>query len=83
MSMHWAELRIRISVLTLGVIFLAWAGPTSPVRAAESDSPFPVRVSTNGRYLVDASGTPFLLHGVSPAAFPTLIRAFVQILFRG
>lgn len=61
--MHLARLRIRISVLTLGVIFLAWAGPTSPVRAAQNDSPFPVRVSSNGRYLVDAGGAPFLLHG--------------------
>src|SRR5690606_29121155 len=36
------------------------------VGAAEgsaSDSPFPVRVSPNGRHLVDAGGKPFLLHG--------------------
>jgi len=42
----------------------AWARPAiSAARAAASDPPFPVRVSTNGRYLEDASGKPFLLHG--------------------
>jgi len=28
---------------------------------APNDSPFPVRVSDNGRHLVDARGAPFLL----------------------
>lgn len=31
--------------------------------SAQSDAPFPVRVSVNGRYLVDAREKPFLLHG--------------------
>ncbi|PIY42961.1 MAG: hypothetical protein COZ05_12575 [Armatimonadetes bacterium CG_4_10_14_3_um_filter_59_10] len=30
---------------------------------APNDSPFPVRVSDNGRHLVDARGAPFLLQG--------------------
>jgi len=32
-------------------------------RAEPNESPFPVRVSKNGRYLIDARGRPFLLHG--------------------
>jgi hypothetical protein len=57
-------LRRRVSILVLGAILLVgWPVSTSPARAAESDSPFPVRVSKNGRYLQDASGKPFLLHG--------------------
>lgn len=32
-------------------------------RAEPNDSPFPVRVSNSGRYLEDAGGKPFLLHG--------------------
>jgi hypothetical protein len=31
--------------------------------AAARDSPFPVGISANGRFLVDAHGKPFLLHG--------------------
>lgn len=31
-----------------------------------ADSPFPLKVSSNGRYLVDAKDEPFLLHGDSP-----------------
>lgn len=31
--------------------------------AQPNESPFPVRVSKNGRYLEDVSGQPFLLHG--------------------
>jgi hypothetical protein len=31
--------------------------------AQPNESPFPVRVSTNGHYLEDAGGKPFLLHG--------------------
>jgi len=34
-----------------------------PARAEPNESPFPIRVSKNGRYLEDASGKPFLLHG--------------------
>ena len=36
------------------------------VRAADSTSAFPLRVSANGRYLEDRTGKPFLLHGDSP-----------------
>lgn len=56
-------LKLRTSILVLGVIFVIWPTLTSPARAATSDSPFPVRVSMNGRYLEDANGKPFLLHG--------------------
>ncbi|MBM4085600.1 MAG: DUF4038 domain-containing protein, partial [Planctomycetes bacterium] len=46
-----------------GAATLGRIAATSPARAAVSDSPFPVRVSANGRHLVDARGQPFLLHG--------------------
>ncbi len=58
MSMHLAGLKLRISILVLGAIFLI-----SPALAAPGGSPFPVRISDNGQYLVDAGGAPFLLHG--------------------
>ncbi len=51
-------MKLRISILVLGAIFLI-----SPAWAAPGGSPFPVRVSANGRHLVDAGGAPFLLHG--------------------
>lgn len=34
-----------------------------PARATASELRFPVRISANWRYLVDAHGVPFLLHG--------------------
>ncbi len=34
-----------------------------PAQATASELRFPVRASANGRYLVDARGAPFLLHG--------------------
>ncbi len=53
----------RTSILALGVMLVGLSASRSPARAASSDSPFPVRVSMNGRYLEDANGKPFLLHG--------------------
>ncbi|MCX8036984.1 MAG: glycoside hydrolase family 140 protein [Candidatus Sumerlaeia bacterium] len=40
-----------------------WQPLTDSTHAADRTSPFPVRISANGRHLVDASGKPFLLHG--------------------
>lgn len=63
-AMYTIRLRFRISISVLGATLLV-ACAVSPSRAgaASSDSHFPVRVSTNGRYLEDASGKPFMLHG--------------------
>ncbi|HXO10578.1 MAG TPA: DUF4038 domain-containing protein, partial [Solirubrobacteraceae bacterium] len=48
----------------------ARSNPVGPVAAASSPPPtsstFPLRVSASGRYLVTASGNPFLLVGDSP-----------------
>jgi len=50
---------VSLLIAVVGVL-LAW----SPARNAfAGESPFPVRVSANGRYLQDAGGKPFLLHG--------------------
>jgi len=57
-------LRFRTSFSILGAILLtACPASMSRAQAASNDSPFPVRVSANGRHLVDASGRPFLIHG--------------------
>jgi len=48
----------------LGAVLLAGlAAAESQAMAAENVSSFPIRVSENSRYLVDAGGKPFLLHG--------------------
>ena len=46
--------------LAFGLLAACWVAFPA---GAQNPSPFPVRVSTNGRHLVDASGKPFLLHG--------------------
>jgi hypothetical protein len=63
MFLPTARLKLRTFLFVLGAAIAGWIAWTSPVRAAAGDSPFPVRVSANGRHLVDASGAPFLLHG--------------------
>lgn len=64
--MYAVLLRFRISISVLGAILLvACLASTSRAQTAASDSPFPIRVSANSRYMEDASGTPFLLHGDS------------------
>ena len=63
MTKQLSLLKLRTSILVLGVIFVIWPSLTSPARAATCDSPFPVHVSMNGRYLEDANGKPWLLHG--------------------
>jgi hypothetical protein len=53
-----------MKVLMLGAFFLlGCATSQAPSRGVGNDSPFPLRVSTNGHYLVDAGGKPFLLQG--------------------
>ncbi len=53
-----------VSIFVLGAsLLVGWPVSISPAWAAPGASPFPVRVSANGRYLEDASGKPFLLHG--------------------
>ena len=49
--------------LALAAILAGLCARAMDARAAEHESPFPVRVSANSRYLEDASGRPFLLHG--------------------
>lgn len=45
------------------LLLCGWSASESFAKAAEGDSPFPVRASANGRYLENATGKPFLLHG--------------------
>jgi len=51
----------RSWLLAAVVCFMTTAAGVA--RAEPNESPFPVRVSKSGRYLEDASGKPFLLHG--------------------
>ena len=68
--MYTVLLRFKISISVLGAILLvACPASTSRAGAASSDSPFPVRVSTNGRYLEDARGKPFLLQGDTAGSY--------------
>ncbi len=48
--------------LALGLMAACIGGPA----AAQSAASFPVRVSANGRHLVDVGGAPFLLSGDTP-----------------
>lgn len=53
------RIAVTVMAITLGLL-----GSSSTIaRAVANDSAFPVRISTNGRYLEDARGKPFLLHG--------------------
>ena len=50
--------------LAFGFCLLAFAGLSgagAPVR--QSETPQPLRISENHRYLIDANGRPFLLQG--------------------
>lgn len=58
-----------MTAFTLVAILLGLPASPTPAWAASSNSPFPVRVSANGRYLEDASGKPFLLHGDTAWSF--------------
>ncbi|MBM3334719.1 DUF4038 domain-containing protein, partial [Candidatus Sumerlaeota bacterium] len=53
---HW---RVAPAPATVAAL-LAWS---MALNAAASESLFPVRASENGRYLIDARGKPFPLHG--------------------
>lgn len=53
--------KTRFSIIAAGVC--AVTGATGTAWAEPNDSRFPVRASTNSRYLEDDSGKPFLLHG--------------------
>ena len=45
------------------------ASPSGPPRDSKKGAPaFPLKVAEGGRYLVDQSGTPFLIAGESPQA---------------
>lgn len=46
-----------------GILLLGWVTVGPHGAAAEDAARFPLRVSHDGRYLEDASGQPFLLHG--------------------
>jgi hypothetical protein len=51
----------------LSVSFFAWArGPVSASSAETSQPAYPLKVSANHRYLVDAKGVPFLMVGDTP-----------------
>lgn len=57
-------MRAKTRFLIIVAVVCSMTAAIGSARAQEpSDSLFPVRVSANGRYLEDASGKPFLLHG--------------------
>ncbi len=60
------------SVLSLSLAGLMAACIGGPA-AAQSASPFPVRVSANGRNLEDAGGAPFLIHGDTAWSLPVQV----------
>ena len=53
--------QLRLSALTLAVILLLSSG-------LDGAQIFPLKVSDNGRHLIDSSGKPFLIAGESPQA---------------
>ena len=71
--------RSRVYELVLTALILlgpvsAWAqGITTPATVSNTTSPaYPLKVSTNGRYLVDQSNTPFLIVGDVPQPIVTM-----------
>lgn len=63
MSLSLNILRFPSLIVVASAIVIGCPRPVWPAQAAAGDAPFPMRVSANGRHLVDASGKPFLLHG--------------------
>lgn len=62
--LYTVMLRFRIFVsLLVAILQVACLAATSRALGAEDESAFPVRISANSRYLEDARGKPFLLHG--------------------
>jgi hypothetical protein len=68
---------VTILAITMVVGLSGWCGAGQPeapgkkatgVRVAGAAAAFPLKVSANGRYLVDQKGAPFLLAGESPQA---------------
>lgn len=62
-----AKLVTAVLVLAAGAFSMAMTRPLQMVfpaaRAAQPIPQFPLRISSNKKYLVDASGSPFLIHG--------------------
>ncbi|MCI0623926.1 MAG: glycoside hydrolase family 140 protein [Acidobacteria bacterium] len=56
-------MKTRSSIFTLALLLAMRVG--ADFVQAQSASSFPVRVSSDGRYLVDAEGKPFMIHGDS------------------
>jgi len=57
--------RIGLSRLVLSAVFLLFSHLSLHSDSPEHPPLFPLRVSDNHRYLVDQTGTPFLVHGDS------------------
>jgi len=64
-----SQVSAMLAALTLLGTVSAWAAQviTAPTKVPNADSPaYPLKVSANGRYLVDQSNTPFLIVGDVP-----------------
>src|SRR5580693_2059538 len=61
--------RLNQSSLAVAICCIIWSGLGLAKAADQANSPaYPVKVSTNGRYLVDQQNVPFLIAGESPQA---------------
>ncbi|HEY1615806.1 MAG TPA: DUF4038 domain-containing protein [Rhizomicrobium sp.] len=69
MGLHRNALACAIVLPALAAVVLSAATPVLAVPRGPSSGPaFPLKVSTNNRYLVDQNNVPFLLVGDSPQA---------------
>ncbi len=75
LSSYRNPLQITLIVLTLLGSVVATAQVSGLQRDPLSANPatYPLKVSANGRYLVDQKGKPFLIHGDVPQALVTMI----------
>src|SRR6185436_7065290 len=70
--MYYSRIPILVPVgallalgITLGLYACGGGGGSSPPVTATTTSTFPLHVDSSNRFLVDAAGKPFLLHGDS------------------
>ena len=74
---NYSDLKLTVLLMALTLLGPVWAkgqvGALSHKVSGASSPAFPLKVSANGRYLVDQNNIPFLIVGDSPQALPEMI----------
>src|SRR5271156_5954577 len=60
---------LAVALTLLGPLWVMWQLAAAPSKVRGASSPaYPLKLSANGRYLVDQNNTPFLITGDNPHA---------------